>query len=59
MFMRVFKLLKMQHSYKAKKSAVVVAEETVVAAGGNGLRRGQLQTTSAQEGELDPITVEF
>ncbi len=59
MFMRVFKPFEMQRSYKAKKSAVVEAEDTVVAAGGDGLRRGPLRTTSAQEGELDPIPVMF
>jgi hypothetical protein len=55
--MRVFNPFKMQRSYKAKKSAVVEAEDTVVAAGGDGLMRGPLRTTSAQEGELDPIPV--
>jgi hypothetical protein len=36
MIMRVFKPFEMQHPYKAKKSAVVEAEDTVVAAGGMG-----------------------
>jgi hypothetical protein len=53
MFMQVFKPLEMQHSYRARKSAVIEAEEVVVAAGGDGLRRGPLRTTSAQKGELD------
>ncbi len=57
--MRVFNPLEMQRSYKAKKSTVVDEEEIVVAAGGDGLRRGLLRTTSAQEGELDPIPVVF
>jgi hypothetical protein len=54
MFMRVFNPLEMQWSYRARKSAVVEAEEIAVAAGGDGLRRdrGLLRTTSAQEGEL-------
>ncbi len=58
-FMRVFNPLEMQRLYKAKKSAVVDEEEVVVAAGGDGLRRGALWTTSAQEGELDPNPVVF
>jgi hypothetical protein len=59
MFMQVFKPLEMQRSYRARKSAVVEAEEVVVAAGGDGLRRGPLWKTSAQEGKLDPIPVVF
>jgi hypothetical protein len=59
MFMRVFNPLEIHRSYKARKSAVVDEEEIVVTAGGNGLRRGPLRTTSAQEGELDPIPVVF
>jgi hypothetical protein len=59
MFMRVFNPLEIQRSYRARKSTLVEAEEIVVAAGGNGLRRGPLRTTSAQVGELDPILVVF
>jgi hypothetical protein len=57
--MRVFNPLEIQQSYKAKKSAVVDEEEIVAPAGGDGLRQGLLRTTSAQEGELDPIPVVF
>jgi hypothetical protein len=55
MFIRVFKPIELQRSYKAKKSAVVEAEALAVTAGGDELRREPLRTTSAQEGELDPI----
>jgi hypothetical protein len=48
----------MQRSYKARKSAdeAGVAE---VAAEGDGLRRGPVRTTSAQDGEFDPFPVAF
>ncbi len=59
MFMRVFNPLEIQRSYKARKSAVIEEDEIVVAAGGDGLRRGLLRTMSAQEGKLDPIPVIF
>jgi hypothetical protein len=52
MFIRVLKPLELQRSYKPKKSAVVEAEAL---AGGDVLRREPFRTTSAQEGELDPI----
>jgi hypothetical protein len=55
MFIRVLKPLQLQRSYKAKKSAVVEAEALAVPAGGDVLRREPFRTTSAQEGELDPI----
>jgi hypothetical protein len=57
--MRVFNPLEMQWLYRARKSAVVEAEEIAVAAGNDGLRRGPLRTTSAQEGKLGPIPVVF
>jgi hypothetical protein len=57
--MRVFNPLEIQQSYKARESKVVDEEEIVVTAGGDGLRRGPLRTTSAQEGELDPISAVF
>jgi hypothetical protein len=59
--MQVFSLLEMQRSYRARKFAVVQAVKLAVAAGGDGLRqeREPLRTTSAQEGELDPIPVVF
>jgi hypothetical protein len=51
----VLKPLEQQRSYKAKKSAVVEAEALAVPAGGNLLSREPVRTTSAQEGELDPV----
>jgi hypothetical protein len=55
MLIRVLKPLKLQRSYKAKKSAVVEAEALAVPVGGDELRREPFRTTSAQEGELDQI----
>jgi hypothetical protein len=57
--MQVFNPLEMQWLYRARKSAVVEAEEIAVVAGNDGLRRGPLRTTSAQEGKLDLIPVVF
>ncbi len=57
--MRVFNPLEMQWLYRARKSTDVEAEEIAVAAGNDGLRRGPLWTTSAQEGKLDLIPVLF
>jgi hypothetical protein len=59
MFIRVFKQLEIQRSYRARKSSVVEAEALAVAAGGDVSRREPLRTTSAQEGELDPIPEVF
>jgi hypothetical protein len=55
---RVLRPLDIQRSYRARKSADE-AGEAEVAAGGDGLRRGPVRTTSAQDGEFDPFPVAF
>jgi hypothetical protein len=59
MFMRAFSPKETQRSYRARKSAVVEAVVLVDAAGDDGLEHEPSLTTSAQEGELDPILVFF
>jgi hypothetical protein len=59
MFMRTLSPLEAQRSYRARNSAVVEALELADAAGGKGLEHEPLRATSAQKGELDPITVFF
>ncbi len=53
---RVLRPLDLQRSYRARKSAAE-AGEAEVAAGGDGLRRGPVRTTSAQDGEFDLFPV--
>jgi hypothetical protein len=55
---RVLRPLAIQRSYRARKSADE-AGEAEVAAGGDGLRRGPVRTTSAQDGEFDPFPVAY
>jgi hypothetical protein len=48
----------MQRSYRARKSADE-GGEAEVATGGDGLKRGPVRTTSAQDGEFGPFPVAF
>ncbi len=55
---RVLRPLDIQRSYRARKSADE-GGEAEVATGGDGLKRGPVRTTSAQDGEFGPFPVAF
>ncbi len=55
---RVLRPLDIQRSYRARKSADEGGEAEVVT-GGDGLKRGPVRTTSAQDGEFGLFPVAF